>query len=160
MDDGPSADRILPGIHPPYTGAGPYVAVLSDWSHDVPVLADRVKSLVRTADALRLVVVVDDTGNHDVEHQANLATLTRAGAFVLEPDDDDQLIAVRTDPLVFAQTQIARAAQAGAPPAPPLSPIRPDGYVAFGTAVTRLPGPALNEIIAGTRTDDEWKYDS
>jgi hypothetical protein len=74
-------------------------------------------------------------------------------------DSQEEIEAIRRDPLAFASTQLL-AMQAHSvvttAPSPPV-PSSPDAYKEFAKAVTRLSPGGLQDVIEGHRTDD-WRY--
>jgi hypothetical protein len=135
-----------------------WVALLSEWKERPEDLCSRIEGLFAARNTLPAVLVVEDVRTATVEHRHFLTRLTVAGATVLEPESEADLLSARTDPVAFGAALLATAGQAAGPPSTS-PPGNPAGYEAFGTAFTRLSKKDMEDVIEGRRTDD-WRYDS
>lgn len=159
--------RLLPASNlPDDSCAGTWAIVLSDWpQHSREELLRQLERLFEQQDEkvpIPTVLVLDDGGGTQTEHQSFLKDLTCAGGIILVPESEEELAMVRNAPLAFAAKQFMAAAQSlpvGTASLSPAGPSSPDAYKDFGKAVTRLSPVTLQELIEGQRTDD-WRYSS
>jgi len=141
-----------------------WLVILGDWSsRPREELISRIAAIFQQRDelaAVPIVLVVDDLGKSDADHQALLIALTEAGANILAPHSQEEADTIMKDPVAFAASELAvvmRSHSVSATTRSPSDPNSPDAFKEFAKAVTRLSPADLKEIINGQRTDD-WRY--
>jgi hypothetical protein len=156
--------RLIPASNPLGSkGDNPWVAILSDWSQrPSEELINRIQAIFRPSQEPALVptvIVVDDLSSPHADHELLLNDLTMAGAIPLVAHSQEEFELIRTDPFVFAATQVVamQAQSASGGLLSPQVPTSPDAYKEFAKAVTRLSPEAMQDVIKGRRTDD-WRY--
>jgi DNA-binding transcriptional ArsR family regulator len=156
--------RLTPASTPSMIKSGNcWVIVLSDWSPGPDQgLIERVQTIFGRPDQQALlptVLIVDDVGSPQANHEMLLSDLTEVGGIVLLPHSQEEIEAIRRDPVAFAAAQLAamQAHPVGTSAPSASAPSSPDAYKEFAKAVTRLSPGELRDVIAGHRTDD-WRY--
>jgi hypothetical protein len=174
--NGNNFERIIPGVEPAAnTVDRPWVIRMSDWP------ADRDEDLLRLVEEAfkqaahpnPLILVVDDqAGTLDAGYRHRLERLAGAGAFLLEPQAEDEIrtpadlerfIAAQTSAAVHAVSipltrslpvedyQRWLAASARNLPSPtgphPSTPSQPQGYLEFAKALTKLTPEQLEAMM-------------
>jgi hypothetical protein len=153
----------------------PWVIVLSDYAGDNSLrdqasdLISRIEGLFQRAGPLGespLVLVVDDMYRYGWnENRLSLvAALAEAGAFIIGPEGEAEVLAVENDPLGFADEPLRAAMTVVQPPGTLSAPTHvitePNGYKEFGKPFTRLAPEELADVIDGRRRDDDqWRYE-
>lgn len=162
--NGNNFKRILPGVEPaPNTVDRPWVIRMSDWpaDRDEDLFWLVEKAFEQAAHPDPLILVVDDqAGTLDADYRLRLERLARAGAFLLEPQAEDE---IRTpadlDRFIAAQASAAiHAVSISATPSLPVNlpsptgphpstPSQPQGYLEFAKALTRLTPEQLEAMM-------------
>ena len=156
--------RMIPEGKPPGNyGDKSWLFVSSDW-YDRPQaeLFDQIERIFRHRDEPALVptvLIVDDLGSPNADHELLLSDLTHAGGVVLVPDSQEEIETIRKDPRAFAAAQLVAmlAHSVVTTASSPSVPSSPDAYKEFAKAVTRLSPGAIQDVIEGHRSDD-WRY--
>jgi hypothetical protein len=169
-------ERISPGVEPaPNTVDRPWVIRMSDWptERDEELLRLVEEAFANAAHPDPLILVVDDqAGTVDGGYRHRLEVLARAGAFLLEPQPEDEITTpADLDRFIAAQMSAAihaisipvpaslpvedyqrwLAASARNLPSPtgphPSMPSQPQGYLEFAKALTKLTPEQLEAMM-------------